>query len=61
MDKLKIGDTIQCACDLDMIATHEELAKCGIWSDWLNIQEPPPRRFLLTITGIEEVEEDANT
>lgn len=48
---LQIGDTIQCASDEDMIRTSEELAKCGYFTDWLNIKEEPPRRYILTVLG----------
>lgn len=49
--ELNVGDTIQCSCDIEMIMISEQLAKEGIQSDWLNIKEEPPRRYILTITG----------
>lgn len=49
--RLQVGDTIQCSCDIEMVMISNELAKEGIQSDWLNIKEEPPRRWILTITG----------
>lgn len=51
---LKIGDTIQCANDEDMINTSEALAKEGIFTDWPYIAEPGKKRNLLVVTGVEE-------
>lgn len=51
---MKVGDTIQCANDEDMIKTSEALAKEGIFTDWPFIKEPGKKRFLLVVTGVEE-------
>lgn len=51
---MKVGDTIQCANDEDMIKTSEALAKEGIFTDWPFIKEPGKKRFMLVVTGVEE-------
>lgn len=54
--RLQVGDTIQCSCDIEMIMISNELAKEGYQSDWLNIKEPAPRRYILTITVVDKNE-----
>jgi len=54
MSDLKIGDTIQCSDEKDMLAIHAELMRCGVWCDWLNIKDPAPNKWKLTITGFEK-------
>lgn len=49
---LKVGDTIQCASDLDMIYTSEALAKEGVFTDWLDVQKPGKERYKLTVMQI---------
>lgn len=50
---LKVGDTIQCSDDNDMINVSTELAKEGIFTDWPYIAEPGKKRNLLVVTGVE--------
>lgn len=54
MSKLKIGDTIQCHDEKDMLSTHANLMKNGVWCDWLDIKEQPPKKWRLTITGFDK-------
>lgn len=51
---LKIGDTIQCSDDEEMVRVSVELAKEGIFTDWPYIAEPGKKRNLLVVTGVEE-------
>jgi len=51
---LKIGDTIQCADDEDMVRVSTELAKEGIFTDWPYITEPGKKKNLLVVTGVED-------
>lgn len=59
--RFKVGDTIQCSCDIEMIMISNELAKEGYQSDWLNIKEPAPRRYILTITGVDKNERNTKS
>lgn len=52
MEKLRVGDTIQCHDDEEMIRVSNELMKEGIYTDWFDIKDPV-RRNTLTITKIE--------
>lgn len=52
MSDLKVGDTIKCHDDEDMIKVSTELMKEGIYTDWFDIKDPE-RRNILTITKIE--------
>lgn len=52
MEKLRVGDTIQCHDDEEMIRVSNELMKEGIYTDWFDIKDPV-RRNILTITKIE--------
>lgn len=51
-NKLKVGDTIRCSNENEMIEISIELQKEGIWADWLNIKDQPPKKWTLTITGV---------
>lgn len=55
MSDLKVGDTIKCSSDEDMIRVSNELMKEGIYTDWFDIKNPE-RRNILTITKIESEE-----
>lgn len=55
MSDLKVGDTIKCSSDEDMIRISNELMKEGIYTDWFDIKDPE-RRNILTITFIESEE-----
>lgn len=55
MEKLRVGDTIQCHDDEEMIRVSNELMKEGIYTDWFDIKDPV-RRNTLTITKIESEE-----
>lgn len=49
---LKVGDTIQCADEEDMLKAHNELAKEGIYTDWLDIAETGKIKWRLTVVGV---------
>lgn len=53
MADLKKGDTIQCRNQEDMLNTHARLMASGVYCDWLDIKEPEPIKWRLTVTGVE--------
>lgn len=50
----KVGDTIKCLNQTDMINTSMDLDRHGVMTDWLNIKEQSDRKWTLTVVGIEE-------
>lgn len=54
MSDLKIGDTIQCHDKEDMLSTHAELMKNGVYCDWNNIKDEPPLKWRLTVVGFDK-------
>lgn len=53
MNKLKVGDTILCNDENDMINVSQELSKQGIYTDWFYISENSDRKYMLTVVEVE--------